>query len=136
MKNDGKEAQKAVLDIMQARKGVVVERFYDQSDLRGLNKGRAVVDYPKPSDFLVTEEGNIFFAEVKSVQSTTSFPFGNIEHGQKSAARRQVLVGGDYRFYLFTYGLGKWFVMPATVYANHLAAGKASVKFKDLEEWL
>jgi hypothetical protein len=111
MKNDGKEAQKAFLDIMQARKGVVVERFYDQSDLRGLNKGRAVVDYPKPSDFLVTEEGNIFFAEVKSVQSTTSF-------------------------YLLTYGLGKWFVMPATVYANHLAAGKASVKFKDLEEWL
>jgi hypothetical protein len=136
VKNDGKDAQRAFLAIMGARPNTVVERFYDQSDLRGLNKGRAVGDFPKPSDFLVTEDRNIHYAEVKSVQGAVSFPFGNIERGQSSAALRQARVGGDYRFYLFSYGLGKWFIMPATTYTAALEAGRSSVKFSELKEWL
>lgn len=135
MHNDGKSPEQAFLKRMKAKPGTVIERFWDQADLRALNKGRAVGDFPKPSDFLVTEDGNIHFAEVKSVQSATSFPFANIERGQKSAALRQALAGGDYRFYLFSFGLGQWFIMRAAQFAAARDAGKASIKFKDLPTW-
>src|SRR3546814_11638250 len=82
-KNDGAEAQSAFFNAMRKRPGVVIERFWDQSDLRGLNGGRAVNDYSKPADFLVTQNAQIEYAEVKSVQSATSFPFSNIERGQQ-----------------------------------------------------
>lgn len=120
---------------MRKRPGVVVERFWDQSDLRGRNGGRAVGDYPKPSDFLVTQNSQIEYAEVKSVQSATSFPFSNIERGQRSAALRQAMVGGPYQFYIFSFGLGAWFKMPAKQYSELLAAGRASAKFTELEPW-
>lgn len=135
MRNDGKETEKAFLARMNAVPGTVIERFWDQSDLRGLNKGKAVADFAKPSDFLVTQHGVIFYAECKSVMSATSFPFANIEKGQCSAALRQAAVGGDYRFHLFSFGLGQWFVMTAKVFADVRATGKSSVKFTQLPRW-
>lgn len=134
MRNTGKPSEAAFLSRIKGP-GVVVERFWDQSDLRGLNGGRAVGDYPKPSDFIVTEDGNIHYAEVKSVQSAVSFPFSNLEDGQRSAALRQAAAGGDYRFYLFSYGLGKWFVMSCQQLRTSLDSGVKSIKFKDLQEW-
>ena len=135
IRNDGTEAQKAFLDLMAKVPGTVVERFWDASDLRGLNKGRKVNDFAKPSDFLVTHSGRIHYAEVKSVQSAVSFPFSNIETSQRSAALRQARVGGPYNFYLFSYGLGQWFVMTAQVFAETIEAGRASIKFKELPVW-
>lgn len=135
MKNDGKDAERAFVARIKAKAGTIIERFWDQSDLRGINKGRAVADFAKPSDFIVTEDGNIHYAEVKSVQSATSFAFANLEDGQRSAALRQAAVGGDYRFYLFSYGLGQWFIMYADVFAATLATGKSSVKFNALPRW-
>jgi hypothetical protein len=134
VKNTGKASEKAFLERMK-RPGVVVERFWDQADLRGLNGGRAVGDYPKPSDFIVTENTRIFYAEVKSVQSATSFPFKNIEHGQRSAALRQAGAGGDYRMYLFSFDLGQWFIMSAAKFKSCLDDGRASVKFSELPAW-
>lgn len=135
-KNDGKDAQHAFFEAMRKRPGVVVERFWDQSDLRGRNGGRAVADFPKPADFLVTQNAQIEYAEVKSVQSATSFPFSNIERSQRSAALRQAMVGGAYNFYIFSYGLGRWFRMSAKQFADIIAAGKASAKFTELEPWV
>src|SRR3546814_11451100 len=115
---------------MRKRPGVVIERVGDQSDLRGLNGGRAVNDYSKPADFLVTQNAQIEYAEVKSVQSATIFPFSNIERGQRSAALRQAMVGGAYNFYIFSYGLGRWFRMSAQLFSEAVDAGRASEKFK------
>lgn len=135
MRNDGKEAEAAFLKRL-AGPGVVVERLWDAADLRGLNNGRHINDFKKPSDFLVTRDGQMHFAEVKSVQSATSFPFANLEDGQRSAALRQAAVGGPYSFYLFSYGLGRWFVMSAKTFAAAVAEGKASIKFSTLPEWI
>lgn len=136
MKNTGKPAEEAFLRRLKEDPTVVIERFWDQADLRGINGGRAVADFKKPADFLVTQNGVISYREVKSVQSSTSFPFGNIESGQRSAALRQAAVGGPYYFHLFSYGLGKWFIMSAEKFRSVLDAGKSSVKFKELPEWL
>ena len=133
-KNNGKDAERAFLARLK-RPGVVVERIRDQGDLRALNRGRAVADFKKPADFLVTEDGVLSYREVKSVQSSTSFPFSNIEDGQRSAALRQAAVGGPYFFHLFSFGLGKWFIMSAQKFRDVIDSGKSSVKFKDLPEW-
>ena len=134
-KNTGKDAERAFTLRIKTDPLTVIERFWDQSDLRGLNGGRAVGDFPKPSDFIVTQHNKIFYAEVKSVQGSVSFPFSNIKRGQSSAALRQAAVDGDYRFYIFSYGLGQWFVMPCDVYAWALEQGQSSIKFKELPQW-
>src|SRR3546814_19334141 len=64
--NDGAEAQSAFFNAMRKRPGVVIERFWDQSALRGLNGGRAVNDYSKPAVFLVTQNAQNEIAEVNS----------------------------------------------------------------------
>lgn len=134
-KNDGKEAERAFLDRIRSKGGTVVERFWDAADLRGINGGRAVGDFPKPSDFLVTQEGQIHYAEVKSTHNPKRFPFADIRPAQRSAALRQVSVGGAYIFYLFSYALGEWFVMPATQFAKALHGGLKSIEFKELTPW-
>src|SRR3546814_20016796 len=92
-KNDGAEAQSAFFNAMRKRPGVVIERFWDQSDLRGLNGGRAVNDYSKPADFLVTQNATIEYAEVQSVPSATSFPFSTLESGKRTLGLSTAMVG-------------------------------------------
>lgn len=135
--NDGREAQKAFVERILSLPNTVVERFYDQSDLRGLNRGRPVGDFPKPSDFLVTQAGAVGFAEVKSIQGSVSFPFGNIETGQRSAALRQAAAGAGhcYRFYIFSYGTGHWYIMDANQFAAAIKAEKKSIKLQELSKW-
>lgn len=137
MKNDGTDADDAFVGRINAMPNTIVQRFYDQSDLRGLNRGRPVGDFAKPADYLITMGGRVSYAEVKSVQGAVSFPFGNIEDGQRSAALRHAAIGaGDcYHFYLFSYGTSRWYVMNADVFAATLAEGKKSIKFEELPEW-
>lgn len=134
MRNDGKDAEDGFLSRMK-RPGVVVERFWDAQDLRGRNGGRAVGDFPKPSDFLVTEHGNIHYAEVKSTNDKTAFRFSQLEKGQRSAALRQAAAGGDYRIYVWSYQKTKWYVLSASRFAQTLEMGKASIKFEELDPW-
>lgn len=131
-KNDGTSAEAAFEQLIEAD---VLYRMPDQKALTGLNGGRRVGDFPKPSDYIVTKAGETFYAEVKSVQSATSFPFDDIRPAQKSMALRQARVGGRYDFYIFSFGLGQWFCMPATQFAERVEAGAKSVKFKDIIPW-
>lgn len=131
-KNDGTAAEKA----FETRCGAdVLYRFPDKKALVGLNGGRKVGDFPKPSDYLVTKAGETFYAEVKSVQSKTSFPFADIRPSQRAMALKQAKAGGRFDFYIFSYGLGKWFVMREQQFAALCDDGAKSVKFKDLQEW-
>jgi hypothetical protein len=131
-KNDGTAAEKAFETLIRAD---VLYRFPDQKALTGLNGGRRVGDFPKPSDYLITRDTATFYAEVKSVQSEVSFPFADIRPSQKSMALRQAAVGGRYDFYIFSFGLGEWFLMTEQVFAAAVAAGAKSIKFKELPRW-
>lgn len=137
MKNNGNDADAAFVARINALPNTIVQRFYDQSDLRGLNRGRPVGDFAKPADYLITIGGRVTYAEVKSVQGAVSFPFGNIEGGQKSAALRHFAIGaGDcFNFYLFSYGTSRWYIMSANVFAETLALGKKSIKLEELPLW-
>ena len=132
-KNDGTAAETAFETLIKAD---VLYRFPDQKMLRGLNGGRPVGDFPKPSDYLVTKARETHYAEVKSTQSATSFSFGDIRPSQKSMALRQATVGGAYTFYIFSFGLGKWFLLGAKQFAGAIAAGRKSLKFTELSPWI
>jgi len=134
MKNDGKSAEAAFLARLD-KPGVVVERFWDQRDLRGINNGRPVGDFPKPADFLVTENGLMHYAEVKSNENPTRFSFGDIRPKQRSTALKQAAVGGPYWFYIFSYALGQWFRMGAEQFAAAVTAGQKSIKYEELTPW-
>lgn len=131
-RNDGTAAEKAFENLIRAD---VLYRIPDQKALTGLNGGRRVADFRKPSDYLITKAGTTFYAEVKSCQSGVSFPFADIQPGQRSMALRQAAVGGRYDFYIFSFGKGMWFRMTETVFAAAIAAGAKSIKFGDLPLW-
>lgn len=131
-KNDGTAAEKAFETLIKAD---VLYRFPDAKALRGLNNGRAVGDFPKPSDYLVTRDGSTWYAEVKSCESMTSFPFADIRPSQKAMALKQAAVGGRYDFHIFSFGLGRWFTMSCEKFAEVVATGAKSVKFQELPAW-
>lgn len=135
MKNDGKPAERAFLEYWEARGHV--ERLRDKKDLMGLNGGRNVADFAKPSDFLVSAPGvPLHYAEVKSTIKGESFSFGSIRPGQHIAAIKAATKGDwSYIFYIFSFENEAWYTMSCREYAAYIDAGKRSVKFKDLTLW-
>lgn len=135
MANDGKQAERSFVDYWE-RIGHV-ERLRDKRDLMGLNGGRNVADFKKPSDFLVSSPTHaLHYAEVKSVQSGSSFPFKNIKEGQHKAAILETARGSSsFIFYIFSYELGRWYTMSCDQYTTLVNAGRKSVKFEELTPW-
>lgn len=136
MKNDGKDAEVAFLAYWAPRGHV--QRIRDKKDLMGLNGGQRVADFKKPSDFLVSApDVPLHYAEVKSTNDAVRFSFGKIQDGQSSAALQEAKRGSQsYKFYIFSYPLGQWFLMDCTEYADALSAGARSMKFEDMTPWV
>ena len=134
--NDGKAAEAAFVAHWE-RVGHV-ERFRDLRDLMGINKGKRIADFPKPSDFIVSAPGvPLHFAEVKSTMERDRFDFKCIRDGQSAAAQRSYLRGDrGYMFYIFSYPRGQWFIMTSEDYAHQLKMGRRSIKFEELKPWL
>lgn len=136
MKNDGKDAEAFFFSYWN--KIGHVERFRDQRDLRGLNGGKALKDFAKPADFIVSSfKHHLHYAEVKSTTDKVSFAFGKIQPGQSAAAKKAAASGAhdSYIFYIFSYPLGQWFIMSAQEYVETLNNGRRSVKFSELRTW-
>lgn len=136
MKNNGKEAEKAFENHWEAIGHV--ERLRDKKDLMGLNKGLRIADFAKPSDFTVSSPFHgLHYAEVKSTVDPKRFSFKDIRPAQSAAAIREAKRGAKaYKFYIFSYALGKWFVMDCIDYVELLEGGRRSVLFEELVEWL
>lgn len=135
MKNDGKEAERGFVAYWE-RVGHV-QRFRDMKDLMGINKGARIKDFPKPADFLVSSPDTpLHYAEVKSTLDAKNFTFNKIRPGQSHAAQKEYLSGSNaYKFYIFSYPLGKWYVMDCATYAHCLKTGRKSISFEELPLW-
>ena len=136
MRNDGKKAEEFFEQYWDTKPGADCERVTDSRALRGLNGGRAVGDFPKPSDYLVTDEGLLHYAEVKSTEKSTVFPFSCIRPEQRAKALTMASIGGPYLFYIYSFGLSKWFIMSAKVFAEAVKAERKSIKFEELVPWV
>lgn len=135
MKNDGKAAEKAFVEHWH-RKGHV-QRLRDKKDLMGINGGARVADFAKPSDFIVSSQNDpLHYAEVKSTVHPTLFEFKCIRPAQRAAALLEASRGhGNYRFYVFSYALGRWFTIGCELFAYHVEQGRKSLKFEELTPW-
>lgn len=110
-------------------KNQFVFQFHDARAAMGAAQSRRVFTTSHPSDFLVTDQGQTFYAEVKSSENEVSFPFSNIEKGQWIAATRLVAASGYYYFFLKSEHLKQWFKVPASVILEQYHGGIKSIKW-------
>lgn len=117
-RNTGKPSQEIFeATFVKLGKRAFVYRVTDSAEVRGMSG--AGYTKRQPSDFIVTENGAMYYAEVKSTSSRTSFSFSQIEPGQWRGARQQVAAGGDYFFFIHRKATGDWFKVPARVILDH-----------------
>lgn len=108
-----------------------VHRFSDTAQAIGMN-GKDAIAPSQPSDFLVTIDGQTFFAEVKHSTERVSFSHSKIRQQQMNCARKSVPAGGAYFFFIKAVALGKWFRIPAHIITTSTSK---STKWSDLTEF-
>lgn len=108
-------------------------RFGDTREAMGSAGSRRVFTKPRPSDFLVVDNGNTFFAEVKSSHHETSFPLSAVQTPQWSAAVQTTSAGGSYFFYIKQETVSQWYCVPAYALIALQKEGFKSVKWTHLE---
>ncbi len=117
-------------------KNQFVFQFHDARAAMGAAQSRRVFTTQHPSDFLVTDHGQTFYAEVKSCSDEVSFAFGNIQKGQWIAATRVNAAGGCYYFYLKSEYHKQWYKVPACVILEHYHGGQKSIKWNLLVPYM
>lgn len=136
MKNNGVASEKYFEQAMELAYGkhVFVERLPDTKSIKGLIKHGFIQG--RPSDYLVTLRGEMFYAEVKSSSNPTSFPFSNIGKEQWRAMLRQIKAGGTYNFYIHNLVTDTWYLVPAEVIVATDSQGTKSLKWSEMKQWI
>ena len=130
-KNTGKRSQDRFEEIFgKLGKRAYLFRLPDTAEVRGRAGKGWVRD--QPSDYIVTEDGDMYYAEVKSTQNRTSFSVTALEKGQRSAAKRQTIAGGKYFVFIHRLLTDDWYKVPAEILFN---ANKSSMKWRELEPY-
>lgn len=110
--------------------------FHDARIAKGTGGSNRIFTTSHPADYVVVDDGNMFYAEVKSSQELISFPFSNIKKSQWSAARRTESAKGDYFFFLKNENTQSWYRVPARVLLNVLDSGGKSIRWELLKPML
>lgn len=110
-------------------------QFHDSRAAMGATGSKRVFTTSHPSDFLVTDRGEMFYAEVKSFGGA-SFSFSNIKPSQWSAARQQIAAQGKYFFFLFSTSNGNWYKLEASFLLGIYDEGRKSVRVPELLDFL
>lgn len=135
--NTGNESEK-IFELNLKRqhgKRVFIYRVTDSKEIRGLNKSKRIKTKAQPSDYVITEEGEMYYAEVKSSKNKTSFPFGNISDEQWRASKRQYMAFGVYYFFLHNLNTNLWYKLPAEILHETKSSGVKSLKWKTLTKY-
>jgi hypothetical protein len=133
VKNTGKPSERE----FEAKYGSLGKRAYvhrlpDAAEIFG-RVGKIGLTRAMPSDYLVVCDSQTEFAEVKSTQNKTSFPFSVLKDKQVASAHMITAAGGDYFIYIHRLATGDWYKVPFTVIAATRAAGSASIKWDELK---
>lgn len=133
--NDGKAAEAEFEARFNAQPRTIVYRIPDLRDLVGLNGGKRLTDYAKPSDYIVSQEDRTWFAEVKSTHNVTRLSYACLQKGQRAMCLKQAKIGGKWDLHVFGYVPGQWFIVDCQRIAADIKAGVASIAFKDMQAW-
>lgn len=114
-------------------KKAFVHRLTDTAAAKATGGAKAFV-VAQPSDYIVTIQGvGTAFAEVKTSKHKTSFPHSNIQPKQLASARRIIMAGGAYLFFIKNLLTGIWYLLPAQVILNNRAS--KSTRWADIEKY-
>ena len=136
MKNTGSPSQDQFVADLERKHGkrVHIHRFTDSAEVHGLNKGRRMVVKKQPADFLVTLDGEMFYAEIKStVKDRISRDC--LETGQYAACLRQIAAGGKYYVFVHFIKHSAWYRLPGHLFTQSPPTVK-SWSINDLAEYL
>lgn len=131
-----KSVQDAFASFWEGRKTAYCFQFHDAREAMGAAGSRRVFTTAHPSDFLVTDKGEMYYAEVKSSENETSFPFSNIKKSQWNAAIRQTAAGGKYFFFLYANKRESWYKLDARFLLDIYHSGRKSVGWAELTDFL
>lgn len=110
-------------------------KFEDARAVMGALQSRKVIVQGRPSDYLVTDRGVTFFAEVKSSENPTSFALAGIQKAQWNAARQVSAANGLYFFYIRKEPEQIWFKVSAVFFISLADAGIKSIKWEFLNQY-
>lgn len=136
MRNSGKPSENRFENALRKLYGarVHIQEFYDAAYLHGLNR-KPVKTPDQPADRLVTLNGTMFYAEIKSVSSGKSFPFSMIKSNQMAAAALATKAGGSYLFFVHDLQSDTFYRVPASLVFSTKEADKQSLKWSEMEVW-
>lgn len=123
------QAEKVIYDFYSKTLGkrAYITRFADTKDA---NRGRVsnwVTIAKKPSDFMITFDGDTFYAEVKSTQK--SYIDSGLFKTQRSERLKILSAGGSYIYFVYSILNECWYVLPGDI------ADRGKLEFKYLEEY-
>ncbi|MES0134538.1 Holliday junction resolvase RecU [Mesorhizobium sp. M0016] len=134
-KNTGKASEQTFEEIHDTLgKRAYYCRLVDAAEVRG-RTGRMGHVRPQPSDYILVVDGKTSFAEVKSTQEKTSFPFGLLRTKQSAAAKMILAAGGSYFVYLHDLTRNIWYRVPYDLIQIVKDHGKSSIPWADLKEF-
>lgn len=116
--NDGKLAEREFAAYWRGRgKRAHLHRFTDAAEVTGLNKRKPTMMKKQPSDYLLTDHGEMGYAEVKSTDNAKGFPLSLIGTYQLGSAEQVITAGGRYDFFIRRLHPTKpaWYRVPAGV---------------------
>ena len=136
MKNNGVKSEKIFEDRMEEayRKNVFVERLPDTKSIKGAIGSGFIAG--RPSDYLVTLRGEMFYAEVKSCSDPVSFPFSNFRKDQWKAMIRQNAAGGKYSVFLHNLLTNEWYRVECQEVLAADQQGRKSIKWSEMSKWV
>lgn len=116
MSNNGKLSEELFeKKILKEDQDAYVYRFEDHAKL---NYGKLITKRivpSKPSDYLVTQFGHTFYAEVKSTINAR-FPFANLKRGQWRSGTKQLKAKGEYFVFIHFLTSNSWYKVPFNLF--------------------
>ncbi len=136
MKNTGKPSEK----IFEQRLALLGKRAYfyrikDAATIKGLT-GKVGNVGASPSDYFIVLDGKTSFAEVKSTQEKTSFPFSLLKKGQVAHGIQINNAGGNYYVYIHNLNSDKWYRVPFGLIEASRNLGKSSLTWESLQTYV
>lgn len=134
-KNTGKSSEQKWEDHFTALgKSAFYYRVVDAAEVRG-RTGKIGFIRPAPSDYVLVHMGRMSFAEVKSTQSKTSFPFSILRVTQSAMAKMVLAAGGVYEVYLHNILTDEWYKIPYQVIESVKESGHSSIPWSKLQDF-
>lgn len=134
-KNNGKSSEQKWEDHFNALgKVAYFYRVVDAAEVRG-RTGKIGFVRPAPSDYVLVHEGRMSFAEVKSTQNKTSFPFSILRTTQSAVATMVIAAGGIYEVYVHNLIDDCWYRVPYQLIQSVKDSNKSSIPWSQLQDF-